>query len=109
MRTDYFGESEMQRNAICVLLCLAICLGVFATPRCAGAADPAPTGHDKTCAANQSEPLTEAEIDEYAQMQTDAEQMELLDTAGGAEAGTGTLVLATIGALVVLGVILMAA
>ena len=105
----YLGESEMRKNYVCVLLCLAICGGMFATPRCAGAADPVPTGHDKTCSASQSEPLTEAEMAEYAQMQTDAEHMELLNTAGGAEAGAGTLVLATIGALVVLGVILVAA
>jgi len=85
----------MCRTIVSLLLCATVCLGMLVAPRV-------------TTAATGGEPLSSAEMAEYAQMQADADQADTLTTTGGAEAGTGTIVLATIGVLVLIGVVLVA-
>lgn len=86
----------MRSRIVSLLLCATVFLGMVVAPPVATAA----TG---------GEPLSSAEVAEYVQMQADADQADTLAAAGGAEAGTGTIVLATIGVLVLIGVVLVAA
>ena len=81
-----------------LLVCVGLVLGVLGGP---GVASASPE--------NGAQNLTSGELTEYTQMQADAEQAQLLETVGGAEAGTGTIVLAVIGALVLVGAVLAAA
>lgn len=82
----------MRRKSVSVLLCLAILFGVAAVPQVAG--------------ASQGGSLSDSEMAHYAQMQADADQSGLLDNVGGSDDSTGTIVLATIGVIALIGVAL---
>ncbi len=81
-----------------VWLCLAMCLTLIAVPKIAGAASP----------TSQGQSFSDAEMSQYAAMQVEAEKTGALNQSGGA-VGTGTVVLATLGALGLIGILCAAA
>ena len=85
-------------KSMSVWLCVAMCLTLLAVPEIAGAASP----------TSQGQGLSNAEMSQYSAMQTEAYQAGALDQSGGA-GSTGTVVLATLGALALLGIICAAA
>jgi len=88
----------MYVRSMSVGLCLVMCLSIVAVPQIAGAASP----------TSQGQGLSDAEMSQYEAMQVQADQAGVLDQSGGA-ASTGTVVLATLGALVLIGACLAAA
>lgn len=94
----------MNRNWINVVLCFAIGFGVLVLPSLASA----DTGKSATL-VNQAEPLNAAEISHYGQLQRDADAVGTLEVVGGTEDSTGTIILATIGVLVLVGAAMAAA
>jgi len=85
-------------RSMSVGLCLAMCLSIVAVPQIAGAASP----------TSQGQGFSDTEMSQYEAMQVHADQAGVLDQSGGA-ASTGTVVLATLGALVLIGACLAAA
>lgn len=88
----------MYVRSMSVGLCLVMCLSMVAVPQIAGAASP----------TSQGQGLSDTEMSQYEAMQVQADQAGVLDQSGGADS-TGTIILATLGALVLIGVVLAAA
>ncbi len=89
----------MRERIMSIVLCLAMFATVMAAPQVAMAGS-----HQ-----GKAQALSSEEMAEYAQLQAQAEEAGVLEQAGGAETGVGTIVLATIGALVLIGVLAAAA
>ena len=89
----------MRRKSVGMLLCVAMVLGVVAMPQFAGAAE----------RSDDAGSFSSDELAQYSQMQADADEAGLLEKEGGAEDSTGTIILATIGVLVVLGALIASA
>jgi len=86
----------MYVRSMSVGLCLVMCLSIVAVPQIAGAASP----------TSQGQGLSDTEMSQYEAMQTQADQAGVLDQSGGA-ASTGTVLLATLGALALIGLLLI--
>ncbi|MCG3178823.1 MAG: hypothetical protein BIFFINMI_01153 [Phycisphaerae bacterium] len=93
----------MGRKLLTVYLTFA--LSVLAVPAGLAWGDQGSTPTvSKTVSANIAAPLDDQEVAHYTQLQTQANADGQLNTPGGAEAGTGTTILATLGALTLIGI-----
>ena len=87
----------MYVRSMSIGLCLAMCLSIVAVPEIAGAASP----------TSQGQGLSDTEMSQYEAMQVQADQAGVLDQSGGSKEGTGTVILATLGALALIGLLLI--
>lgn len=97
----------MTRKSTCIGLCFTIVLSLGGVAQTAGAAQVEPS-RIETKASERPAPLDASEMESYSQLEKLAAEDGALDQTG-AEASTGTTILAGVGAVVLILAVLAAA